>query len=611
MRIAAPHLVTLLTLCLSIAALTGCDRGHHGGPPTLAEAPNLSGVVRGADDEPRTIVELIGVMRVGETVEGTLPRQGALAGWEFEAYEGAELTVTLASSTHVRRARVSVYGPRSVTGLWSDALASRSGELPEQMTLEVAALTAPGMHLVLLQTPLEEDSAAYTLSLACRGNCGAPACPELKACERVCALGYRLDAEGCRVCECRSAQACSEASPCPSGQTCSADGRCAEVVTPPDCDAQAEVCASDGRTWPNRCRAVQAGLQVISEGPCARPPPMECVCEDTVDPVCSVTHRTYVNACRLICAEGAGAFAYAGRCLEMQPCRDDRGCPGGTRCTAVPEVANQARCAVEPRDPACERVCLPDPGRVLCGAGFGPCAAGRICYGESALPGLCVVSCAPRGADPCDAPFECAATDAGSVCLERCDANRPMECPRGSVCRPDTDGVDFCQACDCPEAQPGDEVCSDRAVTYPSACVAACAQARSFRPGRCDGEQVCACPNSFSPVCIDGVVEDRCEAACVSDDMEPEAPLGACLRRRGLVLTCEVDADCVRTGCDGAFCLGADIGTEACARRSPVAECYSDSGECGCIRGGCGFRPTADTLACIEDLEAPDDAASP
>jgi hypothetical protein len=95
--------------------------------------------VLGDDGEPRTPVELIGVMRVGETVQGALPRRGDLVGWEFEAYEGAELTVTLASSAHVRRARVSVYGPRSATGLWSDALTSRSGELPDQLTLEVAA----------------------------------------------------------------------------------------------------------------------------------------------------------------------------------------------------------------------------------------------------------------------------------------------------------------------------------------------------------------------------------------------------------------------------------------------------------------------------------------
>lgn len=603
MRSVVPRLVSPLALCFGLAGPVGCDRGHHGGPPSLAEAPNLGGAVLGDDGEPRTPVELIGVMRVGETVQGALPRRGDLVGWEFEAYEGAELTVTLASSAHVRRARVSVYGPRSATGLWSDALTSRSGELPDQLTLDVAALAAPGMHLVLLQTPLDEDDAPYTLSLACRGNCGAPACPELEACERVCALGYRVDAEACRVCECRSAQACSEASPCPNGQTCGADGRCTDVVAPPDCDAQAEVCASDGQTWPNRCRAEQAGLQVVSEGPCDRPPPPECVCSDEVEPVCSVTHRTYVNACRLACAEGEDALAYMGRCLEMQSCRDDRGCPSGTRCTAVPEAANQARCAVDPRDPACERVCLPDANRRLCGGAFGPCAEGLVCYGESALPGLCVAPCGPDDAGVCAEPMECAVTASGGVCLERCDADQPMECPRGSVCRPDTEGVDFCQACDCLPPQPGEEVCSDRAVTFPSACIAACAQVASFRPGRCDDEQVCACPDSFAPVCVDGVVADRCEAACVNGGAAPEAPLGACLRRRDLVVACQVDADCIRTGCDGAFCLGADVGPDACAPLSPVAECYADAGTCGCVNNRCVFEATAETVECVDRLE--------
>jgi hypothetical protein len=104
-------------------------------------------------------------------------------------------------------------------------------------------------------------------------------------------------------------------------------------------------------------------------------------------------------------------------------------------------------------------------------------------------------------------------------------------------------------------------------------------------------------------VCVDGVVADRCEAACVNGGAAPEAPLGACLRRRDLVVACQVDADCIRTGCDGAFCLGADVGPDTCAPLSPVAECYADAGTCGCVNNRCVFEATAETVECVDRLE--------
>lgn len=623
-----PRLSALCAL-LTILALTGCDRGARTAPG-LIEAPNLGGAVLDEAGVARTPVRIEGILHVGETVDGALPTQGELFGWEFEAFQGAELTAQFASGAAGGVARVSIYGPRTSTGLWDAAVDTISGPLPGELTLEARTLSRPGMYLILVQANPGARDGEYSLGLACRGNCGTATCPELSPCERVCALGFRVDAEGCRVCECRSAEACSDEVPCPNGQVCGADARCVEAPPPPECESRAEVCADDGRTWPNRCRAEQAGLTVVSEGPCPVVPDaqcdamrpcaaparcvegrceqVECRCGDEVEPVCSVSHQTYVNACRLVCAEGERALAYEGACLAMQPCRDDRACPDGTRCAPVREPANLERCAEDPFDPRCEQVCLPEERREPCGRGLEPCDDGEACYALGSSPGVCVATCILDQGE-CGEGARCAdvADDDGrGLCLAPCEPGGLPGCGRGSFCRADRAGVNFCQACDCPMPEPGEEVCTDQAVTYPSECLARCAQAQNFRPGRCDRDAVCECPPTYAAVCAEGRVFDRCEADCLLPEGEGEAveSVAECLGLDEVDVACRVDADCVRTGCGDRFCLGEDVGEAACAELSPVSQCFARAGRCGCVNNRCGFASTPEALRCIDQLEA-------
>ncbi len=591
-----------LLLVLTAAA---CDRGGGPPPPPPPEAPP-SGGGRYTDGEgvARTLFRPLGVLTYGGSETTTLPEGDALVGYEFAAAPAATavLTVTWSGDAPVS---VSVHGPRNAVGLWGEALAADDGR---GEVVVRHAVSTEGMYFVLLRG-LGRGRPAVTVTLTCEGDCPAPACAEVAACDRVCPGGFERDADDCRVCACVDA-GCGGGG-CPAGQVCEA-GACVDPCA--GCPGVLDpVCGADGRTYPNACVAACRAVETVARGPCAGPPPCDrdrpcpdglacvggqcqppaCECAPERAPVCSVDGRTFANPCVADCLDAD--IDHRGGCLPDR-CERDAECREGTRC--VPASAalvpdNGRRCG-RADDADCVKHCVPAPES--CGDDA-PCDDGRVCVGaEGDRPGFCAAAC-DDAPDACGPGMRCAAVGEGpATCLPLC--TRDGRCPRGTTCAEAGGERGVCAPCACDEDPDAAPVCAE-GRTYPGACAARCDGRQRFSAGACpDGPTDCAdCPLSPRLFCGDDgtLYASGCEARCA--DAAP-APPEVCFE--GPVrLGCRQDADCARTGCDGQVCAAGPA--DVCPDLSDEARCQATEGACGCVEGVCGFRTTPESAACVEE----------
>jgi len=128
--------------------------------------------------------------------------------------------------------------------------------------------------------------------------------------------------------------------PCPSPTTPGTTTSACDIFCDP---TKAEVCASDGQTYRNRCILDKVicshpNIQFVHDGPCPTPPPMT---TGAVDPtqnctwycpaarreVCASNGKTYRNKCVLdsaSCNDSTVRFAYDGACNEPCLCEGSR-----------------------------------------------------------------------------------------------------------------------------------------------------------------------------------------------------------------------------------------------------------------------------------------------
>ena len=566
-----------------------------------------------------------------------------LAGYEVDAFRGGELIAELEVFDRAVPVGLAFYGPRTATGLWDSALQEDSDSTPGLLSVTTDALPAAGTYLVLVWADDRDAAARFELRLSCRGNCGEPACPELAPCDLVCDFGFVPDETGCRTCHCQAAPQCGEGvGVCPAGQICGDDSRCRVAPPPsPECTEERPVCDTLGQTWPNACSAENADREVAHLGRCddsavecdaARPCPVPLLCESghcerprcdcpaETAPVCSEGGATYRNRCELVCHEGAEALAHNGPCGDPAPCRVDGDCFRGQACEPVQEPTNLRLCAESPASPLCQRVCVMAGDMSFCGPGLPECAEAQICYPVDSDRGPCAGRCGlDGGGRACENGLVCAdvaveGLQAGEgVCLPGCDG--PLGCPPGFLCLDDAAGTSVCQACNCPRPEAGQEVCTDQQQTFPSACLAECANATNWRAGRCDAEPVCECPLGYAPACApDGRLYNRCEARC---ELSPRVPLrepDQCLSPGTPWNTaCATDDDCAVGGCEGRLCTAEALGPAVCPPVSDELGCYASEGRCRCRNNRCGFDPTREVERCLEALpnavRAPEPAA--
>lgn len=222
-----------LTLCLALALAVGCNRQERHGVDHLSGAPNLGGRTVDADGVARTQVDVRDVLQAGAAVTGTLPARGVLAGYELEAFRGGEITAELEVFDRGGPVGLAFYGPRTTTGLWDSALTESDGKTPGLVSITTEPLPTAGTYLVLVWAEDRDADARFELRLSCKGNCGAPQCPNLEPCDLVCDFGFVLDAEACRTCACQDAPQCGEGvGECGDGLICGDDGRCTRPPTP-------------------------------------------------------------------------------------------------------------------------------------------------------------------------------------------------------------------------------------------------------------------------------------------------------------------------------------------------------------------------------------------
>ncbi len=576
MTLRLPLLLCLASLGLPLAA---CDRSAPPTPPPTVDAPSGQGAYVDGEGVRRTRFELLGTLAYDQTVEGALPPAASLQGYEFFASAGDAPSLTLTASAP---ALLAVYGPRAADGLWGEPIAVAQG--PGPLTVALDPLTQGGAWFALVRDGLARDAsgAPYALTLRCEG-CAAPACTPAP-CDQVCADGFVVDAEGCRLCACAEPVACDPA--CAEGETCQ-DGVCRPLDCAAQCDpVLAPVCGADGRTQPNACVAECRGVAVVAQGPCpdscrgpadcaageqcdaGRCVPDDCGCERVTQPVCSDTGRTHRNACLLACA--GETLRYPGECVPL-PCDGDGAeCPEGFSCEVAPIPGNLERCRRDPEAADCVRGCLPQRCRTR-----QDCGRSGFCYPTGEGEGVCLNVCRLGAGCPGDAVCADVIESPGvGVCLPGCDPEAPAPCGPDQRCAADAAGAFTCQReGDCEPGEPG---CGE------------------VDPGSCG-----RCPADSAPVCgADGALYlNACLASC--REVAAARP-ASCYDGPVPPTACGGPGDCQPTGCDDTVCAAAP--TDTCARLTPEAACLPAEGRCGCVAGQCRWQPTEDSRACLGAL---------
>ncbi len=271
------------------------------------------------------------------------------------------------------------------------------------------------------------------------------------------AAGVAVAYEG----RCRADGGCDADTDCEVGYVCE-EGACMIIA----CERiYAPVCGVDGRTYANACVARTAHVEVAGEGECDVDPCAAIECEpgkvcvegacvgevacdvdcDRPNPVCGVDGVTY--ECGFAEAECNGvAVAYAGRCIEPDPCSGVR-CRAGFICVDGECVEDTCTISCLVPDP----VCGTDGRTYTCGAREAECYGVEVAYeGECSL-------------EP-----------------DRCRTND--DCEVGSLC---FSGV--CEVAICPGIYM--PVCGSDGLTYSNRCQAEAARVEVVAEGECGGRE--------------------------------------------------------------------------------------------------------------------------
>lgn len=332
-----------------------------------------------------------------------------------------------------------------------------------------------------------------------------------------------------------------------------------------------------------------------------------CNCEPMRQPACGHDGQTYANACELACRLGPEGLDYHGACVARR-CDSEDDCPveGDWRCAPSASVPENREFCRQPEDPRCVRECVPPPPEARGCNDDRPCPAGLICHRSGRERGICLLPCGLDRPGSCGEERVCANIHVEGdvrrigVCLPACGEGG--RCVEPLHCNPDLDGQRVCQMCPCREEDRDARVCTADGREHESACNARCAGYTELE--RCMPDEPpppppadCGCRPGPGFVC--GVESGRiyaseCEARCAG---ELAQRLVSCLGDAAPARECQVDEDCIRTGCDERFCASAP--SEACARFSRQAECVAQHGRCGCVEGQCSLSVTREVEACL------------
>lgn len=484
----------------------------------------------------------------------------------FLVYGGARTTLTLDLEDQRSGADpvLILYGPRTQGDIWGRAQRMNDdGGQGNNARLAHIPLGELGEYLVVATTYDRSTAGALRLTLRCESGCeGILPCPDLDCIDPdACYRGYATDARGCQVCACLDE--CRDDSGCGASQVC-VDGECR-----PDCacfDEVATVCGDDGRSYPNACEARCAGVSIAANGPCEDTCPDDgcqtnpCdLCEDLVQPVCTLNGLTLTNACQARCI--GEQIAYPGRC--------DRACPPMACGLSCPDGFARDRdgcavCECAPR--VCDPLDAPEcgvNGVTYANACERERAGVELAFRETCPPTCLLDDHCPQGLTcrplAAEGSLACPEDTPSDACPGKCVLPEDLPCldddacPLGALCQ---DGT--CQVCPrcSPVYQP---VCDDQGRTALNVCHAQrCAEAQRWRAGACcdpaaldgcdlqcdnglavdgDGCAVCAClqappcacQDTNNPVCgqDNTTWNNLCEARCAGVGALADGPCPA------------------------------------------------------------------------------------
>ena len=206
------YLIRYFTIFAWLILLSGCPT-----PPSqpfeFTPAPSGQGHFIDEMGQRRALFRTEANASIGQEV--TISVESAeLSGVVFRAESTGRYTVT-ARSSESTPVNIAVYGPRTETGLWGEALHERSGV--GRVTMSDFEVPSAGDYFVLVRV---SGSAGLdvVMSIDCEGCVEDDECAAESTCDLYCPDGFVTDADGCVECSCRGATC--PVTGCPEGQVC-------------------------------------------------------------------------------------------------------------------------------------------------------------------------------------------------------------------------------------------------------------------------------------------------------------------------------------------------------------------------------------------------------
>ncbi len=166
---------------------------------------------------------------------------------------------------------------------------------------------------------------------ACVQECGFE-CPDVE-CALYCENGFKLDENGCSICECNEPVTCVTDSDCPEGFECLIVN-CIDSEDITNCIG-GNICVKKQLECEENSDCARG--EICVEGFCKVE---SCVCPEIYAPVCGENGVTYGNACYAGCDNVV--VVHEGEC-EQTNCVSDADCPDGFFC-AFPDCSDDRNC---------------------------------------------------------------------------------------------------------------------------------------------------------------------------------------------------------------------------------------------------------------------------